>query len=197
MMYPLLLSAFMGLTVMFERIFSFYRQFHTPSDLVQQILQKTKSGKLEDAKELCKSKVTPVSSVLSVGIDHFRNSFDEMEIAMKNEAESWIPKLERRIEILDTVTTAAPLMGLLGTITGMMASFRILSEKGINEPNAITGGVAEALIATATGISIALLCLVGYNYLTTRVKFFIYDIESAASKLVEARMAGERVNTKT
>jgi biopolymer transport protein ExbB len=83
-------------------------------------------------------------------------------------------------------------MGLLGTITGMMASFRVLSEKGVNEPNAITGGVAEALIATATGLVIALVCLVAYNYLSAKIKEFIYEVESAASKLVEARMLLER-----
>jgi biopolymer transport protein ExbB len=74
----------------------------------------------------------------------------------------------------------------------MMGSFEILSEKGINEPNAITGGVAEALIATATGLIIALFCLVAYNYLSNRVKVFIYDVESAASRLVEIRLAVQR-----
>ena len=116
-----------------------------------------------------------------------------MELVMKNQAEEWMPLLERRIEVIDTVITAAPLMGLLGTITGMMSSFRVLSEKGVNEPNAITGGVAEALIATATGLVIALVCLVAYNYLSRRIKEFIYEIEAASSKLVEARMATERV----
>jgi biopolymer transport protein ExbB len=111
---------------------------------------------------------------------------------MKNQGEEWIPLLEKRIEIIDTVITAAPLMGLLGTITGMMGSFRILSEKGVNEPNAITGGVAEALIATATGLVIALICLVAYNYLSARIKEFIYEVEGASSKLVEARMALDR-----
>src|SRR5271156_546114 len=115
-----------------------------------------------------------------------------MELAMKNRAEEWMPVLERRIDVIDTVITAAPLMGLLGTITGMMSSFRVLSEKGVNEPNAITGGVAEALIATATGLVIALICLVAYNYLSRRIKEFIYEIEGAASKLMEARIVSER-----
>jgi biopolymer transport protein ExbB len=111
---------------------------------------------------------------------------------MKNQAEEWMPLLEKRIDVIDTVITAAPLMGLLGTITGMMGSFQVLSEKGVNEPNAITGGVAEALIATATGLVIALVCLVAFNYLSGRVKTFIYEVESVASKLIEARMASLR-----
>ena len=111
---------------------------------------------------------------------------------MKNQAELWMPRLEARIDIIDTVITAAPLMGLLGTITGMMASFQVLSEKGVNEPNAITGGVAEALIATATGLVIALFCLVAYNYLANRVKSYIYALESVGSQLVEARHVSQR-----
>jgi biopolymer transport protein ExbB len=96
------------------------------------------------------------------------------------------------VEVLDTIITAAPLMGLLGTITGMMGSFEVLSEKGVNEPHAITGGVAEALIATATGLIIALFCLLAYNYLTTKIKVFIYELESVASKIVEIRLAVHR-----
>jgi biopolymer transport protein ExbB len=105
---------------------------------------------------------------------------------MQNQAEMWVPRIEKRLEILDTVITAAPLMGLLGTITGMMASFQVLSEKGVNEPHAITGGVAEALIATATGLVIALLSLLAYNYFNSKVKILIFQMESAGAQLIEA-----------
>lgn len=192
MMYPLLLSALIALTVIFERLFAFQKQYQTSSEFVGQVLERVQSGKMHEAIGLCRALPTPVSSVLSAGIEHFQNPSAEMELAMKNQAEAWIPLLEKRIEVLDTVITAAPLMGLLGTITGMMASFRVLSEKGVNEPNAITGGVAEALIATATGLVIALVCLVAYNYLSSKIKVFIYQVESAASRLIEARMAKER-----
>jgi biopolymer transport protein ExbB len=192
MMYPLLFAAFLGLTVILERFFILHKRLHTPTSFINHILGQIRSGKLEQAEKECENRKTPASAVLAIGIEHFANSVEEMELAMKNEAESWVPQLEKRIEVLDTVVTAAPLMGLLGTITGMMSSFRVLSEKGVNEPNAITGGVAEALIATASGIFIALICLVAYNYLTTKVKFLIYDVESAASKLMEVRMAVTR-----
>jgi len=193
-MWPLLLSAVFALTVIFERLYSFKKRFLTPPTLVREVLEYVKSGNLAQADKLCEKNQTPVSSVLGSGIEHFSNPVEEMELAMKNQAEEWMPLLEKRIEIIDTVITAAPLMGLLGTITGMMASFRVLSESGVNEPNAITGGVAEALIATATGLVIALICLVAYNYISRRIKEFIYEIEGAASKLVEARMATERTS---
>jgi biopolymer transport protein ExbB len=128
---------------------------------------------------------TPIGSILAKGQENQQKSTAAIELAMKNCAESWVPKFEKRIDVLDTVITAAPLMGLLGTITGMMGSFRVLSEKGVNEPNAITGGVAEALIATATGLVIALVCLMAYNFFLSRIKTLVYEMESAASKFLE------------
>jgi biopolymer transport protein ExbB len=196
MMYPLLISALIALTVIIEKLYIFQKVYKTSPEFIDQVLQQIQSRQLKQAQEACANVKTPVSSVIAAGIGHFENPVEEMELSMKNQAESWMPLLEKRIDVIDTVITAAPLMGLLGTITGMMASFQVLSEKGVNEPNAITGGVAEALIATATGLVIALICLVAYNYLTTQVKVFIYDIESAASRLIEIRMASHRINNK-
>lgn len=192
MMYPLLISALIALTVILERVFMFQKRYQTPPRLVSAVIDQIQGGKLDEARRLCGAQQTPISAVLASGITHFQNPAEEMELAMKNQAEAWVPLLEKRIEVIDTVITAAPLMGLLGTITGMMASFKVLSEKGVNEPNAITGGVAEALIATATGLVIALICLIAYNYLSAQVKVFIYQVESVASRLLEARMAHER-----
>ena len=192
MMYPLLISGLIALTVILERMFVFHRHYKTSPALLSSLFDQLKSGQLDQVAEICRTLQTPASSVIVAGVAHFKNPLDEMELCMKNRAEAWIPVLEKRIDTIDTVITAAPLMGLLGTITGMMASFQVLSEKGVNEPNAITGGVAEALIATATGLVIALVCLVAYNYLTSRVKVFIYEIESIGSQLVEIRLAADR-----
>jgi biopolymer transport protein ExbB len=196
MMYPLLVSVLIALSVILERLYTLHKTYATPQSAVLKIFEEVKARKYQAAENVCREHSTPVSDVLAAGIEHFENPLEEMELAMKNRAEEWVPRLERRIEVIDTVITAAPLMGLLGTITGMMASFQVLSEKGVNEPNAITGGVAEALIATATGLVIALVCLVAYNYLSARVKRFIYELESMASRLVELRHAVERAKAK-
>ena len=78
-------------------------------------------------------------------------------------------------------------MGLLGTITGMMASFQVLSTNGVNEPNAITGGVAEALIATATGLIVALVSLLFYNYFNAQVKGTVEDMELMANHILDQK----------
>jgi biopolymer transport protein ExbB len=192
MMYPLLFSALVALTVIFERLYVLAARFSTPAAVIDQALANIASGNLADADRVCQGHQTPVATVVLAGLRNFDSTIEHMELAMKNQAEKWVPVLERRIEVIDTVITAAPLMGLLGTITGMMGSFRVLSEKGVNEPNAITGGVAEALIATATGLVIALVCLMAYNYLNARIKNLVYELETTASGVVEARMASRR-----
>lgn len=197
MMYPLLLSALVALTVIIERMYLFRYRFQTPKAVVDQTLENLRKGDIAGAEKTCSVLQTPVTSVLLAGIRSYAHPTALMELAMKNQAERWIPILEKRIDVIDTVITAAPLMGLLGTITGMMASFQVLSEKGVNEPNAITGGVAEALIATATGLVIALVCLVAYNYLNSQVKDSIFELESVGSQMNEVKMASESTGKKS
>jgi biopolymer transport protein ExbB len=88
--------------------------------------------------------------------------------------------------VLDTIITLSPLLGLLGTVTGMIAAFGILSSAGMNQPTAITGGVAEALIATAAGLGIAIVTLVPYNYFTARAEQAMDAMERLATRLEAA-----------
>ena len=188
MMYPLLLSGLIALTVVIERLWLLKRKLATPKAVVEDVLS-TISKKGDSGLALPQDNFSPVLNVLARGMEQLSAPIEEIELSMENEAERWIPVIEKRLEVLDTIITAAPLMGLLGTITGMMASFRVLSEKGVNEPGAITGGVAEALIATATGLVIALISLVFFNYLNQLVKDLISEMETTGARFIEARRA--------
>jgi biopolymer transport protein ExbB len=95
------------------------------------------------------------------------------------------PKLMKRLSVLDTIITISPLLGLLGTVTGMIRAFHVVGDPStMNGPAAITGGVAEALIATATGLAIAIVTLVGYNFLGEKVKTLVSTMEIAATQTV-------------
>ncbi len=102
--------------------------------------------------------------------------------------------LKSRLGVLDTIITLAPLLGLLGTVIGMISSFGIMSEAGLGQPHAVTGGVAEALIATATGLLIAILTLIPYNYFTSRAEKEMDDIEyfSLVARIDAARARNRR-----
>ena len=108
---------------------------------------------------------------------------------MEEQALAGQRKLNRRLIVLDTVVTLAPLLGLLGTVLGMISAFRIISVSGTSHPAGITGGVAEALIATATGLTIAIFALVGYNWCRDKVRKVMEEIELRATQL-ENLLAG-------
>ena len=99
--------------------------------------------------------------------------------------------LNRRMVVLDTIVTLAPLLGLLGTVLGMISAFRIISVSGTSHPAGITGGVAEALIATATGLAIAIFTLIGYNWCRDKVRQAVEEIELRGTQL-ENLLGGAR-----
>src|SRR6185369_8142739 len=159
-MIPLLACSLISLTLTIER-FMFWAKLRS-KDILQQIISLVEKGEFEQALRLGKESTQPIARVMAAGIAH-RNPGPAK--AMEAAAQAEIPVLKSRLGVLDTVVTLAPLLGLLGTVVGMIGSFDVMSEAGLGQPHAVTGGVAEALIATATGLLIAILTLVSYNYL--------------------------------
>jgi biopolymer transport protein ExbB len=105
-----------------------------------------------------------------------------------------IGRMKAGLPVLDTVVTLAPLLGLLGTIIGMVQSFQVMATSGIGQPHAVTGGVAEALIATATGLLVAIVALLPHNYFAARAERFTDRIEAYATRLELALRAREERN---
>jgi biopolymer transport protein ExbB len=177
-MVPLLLCSVIALALTLERIF-FWRKMGS-TEPVDQLLDFVEQGNLEKALSLGKEAPLPVVRVLAAGLAHRNPSPSK---AMEAAAQAEIPVLKQRLVILDTIITLAPLLGLLGTVTGMIGSFGIMSQEGIGQPHAVTGGVAEALIATATGLLIAILTLIPYNYFSSRAERELEKIERYATRL--------------
>jgi biopolymer transport protein ExbB len=177
-MIPLLVCSLISLTLTIERLF-FWGRIKS-RDPVQNMLGLVESGKFEQALEVGRDSHHPIARVMAAGLAH-RNPAPAK--AMEAAAQAQIPALKRRLGALDTIITLTPLLGLLGTVVGMIGSFDIMSEAGMGRPHAITGGVAEALIATATGLLIAILTLIPYNYFTTRVEKEMDALEHFSSSL--------------
>jgi biopolymer transport protein ExbB len=148
--------------------------------IVSEILGLVEAGEFDKAITLGKESRHPIARVLSAGLAH-RNPAPAK--AMEAAAQREIPVLKSRLGALDTIITLAPLLGLLGTVVGMIGSFDIMSETGMGQPHAVTGGVAEALIATATGLLIAILTLIPYNYFSSRVEKEMDAMEHFSSSL--------------
>jgi len=177
-MVPLFFCSVISLALTIERIM-FWTKLKS-KDVLRQILALVENGEFEQALKLGKASGQPIARVLAAGVAH-RNPAPAK--AMEAAAQAEIPVLKNRLGILDTIVTLAPLLGLLGTVVGMISSFDIMSETGMGQPHAITGGVAEALIATATGLLIAILTLVAYNYFTARAEREMDQMEHFSSSL--------------
>jgi biopolymer transport protein ExbB len=177
-MVPLLACSVLSLAVVIERIV-FWRRSRSRAP-VEELLQLVERREFAKATELGRKLDLPAARVLIAGLEHRNPSPDK---ALEVAAQAEIPVLKKRLAILDTIITLAPLLGLLGTITGMISSFGIMSEAGLGQPHAVTGGVAEALIATAAGLLIAILTLIPYNYFSNRAELELEEIEYYGSRL--------------
>ena len=177
-MIPLLACSLISLALSIERLF-FWAKIKSPQT-VQHMLGLAEAGEFDRAIKLGKESQHPIARVLAAGLAH-RNPAPAK--AMEAAAQAQIPVLKRRLGALDTIITLAPLLGLLGTVVGMIGSFDIMSQVGMGQPHAVTGGVAEALIATATGLLIAILTLIPYNYFSSRVEREMDAMEHFSSSL--------------
>jgi biopolymer transport protein ExbB len=188
-MIPLVLCSVISLAVTIERLL--YWRGISSKQPVERMLAAVERGNLREALSDGQESPLPAARVLAAGLAHRNPSYSKaMEVAAQGE----MPILKRRLVILDTIITLAPLLGLLGTITGMISSFGIMSDTGLGQPHAVTGGVAEALIATATGLLIAILTLIPYNYFTSRAEKEMEDIEYFASRLELALLAQQETH---
>jgi biopolymer transport protein ExbB len=177
-MIPLLVSSVISLTVILERL-CFWRRVQTQA-VHTTILALVTEGDLGAAYRVASRSHHPVARVLLAGLEHKDRS---PNTAMEAAAQAEVGLLRRNLPILDTIITLAPLLGLLGTITGMISAFGIMSEAGLGQPHAVTGGVAEALIATAFGLFVAIMTLVPYNYLNAKAEQLTSLIEEQATRL--------------
>ena len=183
-MWPLFVCAGVSLYVMIERAVAIGRAATDNEALLEGVRRLLGEGRTPEALALCEGTRGPVASLVASGIRNRDLDADAIERAMEELALRETPVLYRRLGVLDTIITIAPLLGLLGTVTGMIKAFNVVGSVGLNQPLGITGGVAEALIATATGLAIAIVTLIGYNYLTEKVKEIISEMETRATQLM-------------
>lgn len=185
MMWPLLACSIMGLIFIIERSIAYYRVKGDTAEIVSEVRESILGQQLRAAIEACEKYDHPVAITLKSGLLRFGKSQDEIEKAMESVALHEVSKLEKGLWILATVANIAPLFGFLGTVTGMIGSFESLAEVGLGNPEAVAGGISEALITTATGLMIALPVQAAYNYFNNRVSQFALDMEISSSVMLE------------
>ena len=180
-MYPLLACSIIVLTVVIERIL-FWVNMDTNRDkpLLEEVLELCRQGDWEKVRVKTKSSNDYIIRILITGILHREFS---MTKAMESAAADEIKRMRRYNGVLDTMITVAPLLGIFGTVIGIIASFEILGATGIEHPQAVTAGIAQALITTAAGLGIAIFSVFPYNYFNSRVQNAALAIEQYATSL--------------
>ncbi|MDD4599755.1 hypothetical protein SDC9_04261 [bioreactor metagenome] len=188
-MYPLLVCSIIVVAVVIERFLYICSVQTDITALIPEIVHKLKAGNWYEAAQLCSDTNGIVAFVLAQGLINPVHDRQELEQILEGAAIRAVAKLRHRISYLDTIVTLAPLLGLLGTVIGMIQSFSVLTIKA-GQTLAITGGVGEALIATATGLCVAIIALVAHSYLNHCIEAIITDIEETANATVTAAVQG-------
>jgi biopolymer transport protein ExbB len=180
-MWPLLICSIITVATALERLFFIIRErARRKPQLVEKILERVEHHDLDGAIKIGNDNRDFVARVLTFALAHRAESFSS---AVLRAANLELKKFNRGLAVLDTIVTLAPLLGLLGTVTGMIHAFGLLGTQQLDAPEAITGGIAQALIATAFGLSIAITALIPFNYLNARLEEARHDIEDAATQL--------------
>lgn len=180
-MYPLLVCSLVSLTVIFERsLFWIREKRRADNTVVDEVLELARLQEYQKIKARAEGAVDYVVRVLVCGLVHREFSLSKaMEMAAMDE----IKRMKRYLPVLDTLITAAPLLGILGTVIGIIHSFDMLGQAGIQDPQAVTSGIAQALITTAAGLMIAIFTLFPYNYFMSKVEKAAVRIEKYATSL--------------
>jgi len=180
-MYPLLACSIISLTVIIERALFWIREdIHRNQSLVDTVLELCMAADWEEVRTSVKGSRDYIIRILVSGILHRKFS---MTKAMETAAADEIRRMHSHLGILDTMITVAPLLGIFGTVIGIIASFELLGTGGIENPQAVTGGIAQALITTASGLGIAILSVFPYNYFNSRAENAGLAIEKYATSL--------------
>lgn len=185
-MWPLLALSILGVTVIFWRWWALRQARAGVPAFVRDLRGALVNDDVTAAIAVCERHGGPVASIVKAGLLRAGRSKDEVERSLQDASAHELAVLERGLPILATVAMIAPLLGFLGTVTGMINSFEALATVGLNNPAAVASGISEALITTAAGLAIAIPVQMAYNFFIANVNTLVRNMESAAHIVLEA-----------
>jgi|Tabmets5t2r1_1033131.scaffolds.fasta_scaffold02434_2 biopolymer transport protein ExbB len=183
-MVPLLLCSVISLSIIVERGLSLRRNRILKYDVLQRIEELLRDRKIPEASTLCKRYPSSMTRILLAAILNHDKSRQEIKEIIEDAGRQEVPVLERYLTILGTIASISVLLGLLGTVMGMIRTFNAIAALGYGHPEALAGGISEALVATATGLAIAIPTLVMYNFFTSKVDSLVIEMEKNALRML-------------
>ncbi len=185
-MIPILLLSIVAVIIFVERFLTLRKAGETPDDFTDDIRAKVLSGDVNGAKMICAQTGTPAARMIEKGLSRLGSPLKNIEVSIENVGKIEIYKLEKNLGVLATISGAAPMIGFLGTVTGMIQAFiAIAQEEGSVSPKLLSSGIYEAMVTTAAGLTVGIIAYLGYNYLVTRMQKVIHRMEYSAIEFID------------
>ena len=184
-MYPLLFLLILGITIAIERLYNLTRAAIDADEFFRQLEEALKTGGAKQAAELCSETRGPVASVMHAGLLRLHRGIDHVEKAIENAGAVEMAFLERGMVWLSTVANLAPMVGFLGTVSGMINAFQAIKIAGDVDPSMVAGGISEALITTAAGLIVGIIIQFCHNFFVSRIDRITADMQEQAAGLID------------
>lgn len=191
LMLPIILCSIGAMGIVAERFWSLQRKKILPPELVPQIWRLVRDNKLDDATIRRIKLSSPLGAILASGLINRHHSREMMKTSIEETGRQVVHELERFLNTLGTIASITPLLGLLGTVVGMIKVFAAIMTHGVGDPGILAGGISEALLTTAAGLTVAIPSLIFHRYFERLVDEYVLNMEEEALKLVDV-MHGDR-----
>jgi biopolymer transport protein ExbB len=195
LMIPILLCSVVVLAICIERLYTLNRRKISPPHLLATVWQQLKADQLDTAKLKTLKQSSPLGRILAAGLSNAYHGREVMKESIQEAASHVVHELERYLNTLGTIAAVTPLLGLLGTVMGMIKVFAEIMAQGTGNASVLAGGISEALITTAAGLSVAIPALVMHRYFVGRIDGIVVELEQETIKLVDALHSEESTET--
>jgi biopolymer transport protein ExbB len=180
LMWPIILCSIVAAAIVLERLWTL------PPDLTQKVWKLVEQNQINDKVILALEQNSPLGKLLAAGLANRHRPREVLMERLEDTGRHVVHELERFLNTLGTIAGVSPLLGLLGTVTGIIKAFNAINAGGAGDPRMLSGGIAEALIATAAGLCVAIPSLIAYRYLRGRVDRIVVEMEKSAMRLADA-----------
>ena len=186
MMIPILVLFVITIYILIEKILIINRESKSPKGFTDEIISRVKNDDINGAILVCNDTDNPVSRMILKGLNKLNTSLKNIESSIENVGKIEIYNLEKNLSLLATISGAAPMIGFLGTVTGMIQAFiSIAEEEGAVSPKLLSSGIYEAMLTTAAGLFVGIVAYLSYNYLVSRVEKLIHMMEYTTIEFIE------------
>ena len=183
---PIVLLSFLAIYIFVERLLTLRRAVTDPAEITERIREYVRAGNIHGAQAFCDAQDKPITRILKHGLERLGRPIAEIRDAVNATGKHEAFELEKRTDLLASIAGIAPMLGFLGTVTGMIRAFQqIQNLQGNVNPSVLAGGIWEALISTAAGLIVGILAFFFYNYLLTRINRLVNDMERSATDFID------------